>query len=302
VRHWVGSCFAVCLPFGCTPANVPAPVSPGGVPEQTLRVAPPESAAPVAAPPSAETAAPVVRGELECVQPPDPEFDKESPWHKEIGERLDRALPTLRGCAAELPRGEEALVTLRMIYQKDGSPLSQHVVSSTPNGCAVTECLKQKLGRVQSPQLVIEEASYDIALVIKAGAEPQRSDEPPEVLPEDGELAQGATCIDPAIVRLSEAKVQEIVSSSFDELKRCYGEALMRNHSASGKVTFEFVIGHGGEVAVAAAREATLYDCPAISCMLDQFRALRFPEPVGRSVRILYPINYVVEQAPVTLR
>jgi hypothetical protein len=36
--------------------------------------------------------------------------------------------------------------------------------------------------------------------------------------------------------------------------------------------------------------------------MLVQFRALSFPEPVGRSVRVIYPINYVLEQQSVTLR
>jgi len=36
--------------------------------------------------------------------------------------------------------------------------------------------------------------------------------------------------------------------------------------------------------------------------MLEQFRGLEFPSPVGRSVRIVYPISYVIEQAPVALR
>ena len=38
--------------------------------------------------------------------------------------------------------------------------------------------------------------------------------------------------------------------------------------------------------------------CAAIDCMLGHFRALSFPEPVGRSVRVIYPINYVLEQQP----
>ena len=52
----------------------------------------------------------------------------------------------------------------------------------------------------------------------------------------------------------------------------------------------------------AQVRDATLPDCTAIQCMLSEFCSLAFPPPVGRSVRIIYPINYVVEQPPVALR
>jgi len=92
------------------------------------------------------------------------------------------------------------------------------------------------------------------------------------------------------------------VSTTFPDLKQCYGQALMRDHAAKGNVTFEFVIGQGGKVARAQIREATLPDCAAIQCMLAEFRGLEFPAPVGRSVRIVYPISYVVEQSPVKIQ
>jgi Ni,Fe-hydrogenase III large subunit len=108
--------------------------------------------------------------------------------------------------------------------------------------------------------------------------------------------------VDPAIAALSRAKIKEVVSTSFPELKNCYGQALMRDHSATGNVTFEFVIGQAGKVARAQVRDATLPDCSAIQCMLAELRDLEFPAPVGRSLRIIYPIRYVVEQEPVSLR
>ena len=55
-------------------------------------------------------------------------------------------------------------------------------------------------------------------------------------------------------------------------------------------------------MARAQVREATLPDCSAIQCMLAEFRALEFPAPVGRSLRVIYPISYVIEQEPVSLR
>lgn len=310
---WFSLCIGI--PLACTPAASVSPAqSPsgpnGGVPEATLRGTPPEAASPAAGtvevpPVTASSAAPTppAAGPLECVQPADPEFDKESTWSKEMGQRLNRALPTLRRCAPALPAGEEARVTLRMVYEHDGAPASQHVVQSTPNGCAVTECLKQGLARVLSPPLLIEEASYDIALVLTPGAAPERADEAPDVLPPDEAVAKAPNnCVDPAVARLSMGKVREVVATSYDELEKCYGEALTRDHAAAGNVTFEFVIGHEGEVSSAQARSATLQDCTAIRCMLDQFRGLAFPQPVGRSVRVIYPIQYVVEQAPVSLR
>jgi hypothetical protein len=234
--------------------------------------------------------------------PPDPEFDKESPWAQEIGERLSRALPNLRHCTLDLAADEVGSITLRFVYAKDGRPVSQHVVTSTSNACAASECIKHELGRINSPQLYIDKASIDVTLALERGKTPERVREAVDPLTPE-EVAIGANgCVDPEVARLSQSAVREIVSGTYDNLERCYGEALSRDHRAAGKVTFEFVIGQDGAVPEAWARDATLYDCEAIECMLGQFRTLEFPVPVGRSVRVIYPISYVVEQSPVTLR
>jgi hypothetical protein len=229
---------------------------------------------------------------------PDPEIDQESPWSKETGARLDRLLPSLGSCARGLSEPEE--VTMRLVYGPDGKSVSQHVVRSTPAACAAAECLRKGLTQIISPKLVIDRASYDIALVLERGTI-RRAEVAPDSLVDETSPAE-ASCVDPAVAALSRAKIKEVVGSSFTDLKSCYGQALVRNHSAAGNVTFEFVIGPGGEVARAQVRDATLPDCTAIQCMLSEFRTLAFPPPVGRSVRIIYPIEYVVEQPPVALR
>ena len=276
--------------------------------EAELHASPPISAppatpatAPAAVAPAPVPPAPVPIGSLECVVPPDPELEKESTWSREVGQRLERELSKLQSCSAGLPPEEQAL-TLRLVYAKDGSPLSQHVVTSTPNACAAVECLKRGLASVRGPELVIDKASIDLNLALAPNQPPRRSAEPvdplaPEPLPEN---ADG--CVDPEVARLSRVAVRETVSTAYPGLERCYALALERDHTVTGKVNFEFVIGRDGAVAETWAREATLPDCGAIRCMLDQFRALHFPEPVGRSVRVLYPISYVVEQSPVILR
>jgi hypothetical protein len=239
---------------------------------------------------------------LACVQPPDPEFDKESPWSQDLGRRLERVLPRLEHCSRELGPDDDALITLRLVYAKDGSPVSQHVVSSTENACRVSDCLKRELGKIESSSLYIDKASIDLTLALARGTAPERVRTPVDPLTPDEAPVSADGCVDAEVARLSRPAVREVVSGTYDELQRCYGGALTRNHSAAGKVTFEFVIGQSGAVAEAWARDATLYDCEAINCMLAQFRGLSFPEPVGRSVRVIYPINYVVEQQPVSLR
>lgn len=233
--------------------------------------------------------------------PPDPELDAESPWSKQLGQLLSAELPKLSRCTQGLSSEDEAPVTLRFVYGQDGSAISQHVLHSTPAACPATECLKRELARVKSPKLLIERSSYDLALVLRRGAAPERASGPVDPLAE-GPVDDPSSCVDPEVLQLSRAAVRDIIATRHDALTACYTQALTRDHQATGNVTFELVIGRQGEVANAQAREATLYDCPAIHCMLDQLRTLAFPSPVGRSVRIIYPVKYALEQAPVMLR
>ncbi len=220
-----------------------------------------------------------------------------------MAERVDAALPRLRQCTESLAPGDPAFVTLRLVYAADGTPRSQHVVHSTANGCAATECLKRALATLKSPKHLIDEASHDISLVLAAGLSPERAPTPSDVLAQGDAGAEADTsCVDPAILQLSRQRVREVVGTTYAELKKCYNQALTRRHDVTGNVTFEFIIGPSGEVDIAQARSATLYDCEAIGCMLTQFRALSFPRPVGRSVRVVYPIHYSIEQPPMSLR
>ena len=244
---------------------------------------------------------PVAAAPLECVVPRDPELDKESAWSREVGQRIERELSKLQSCNAGLPPEEQTL-TLRLVYAKDGSPLSQHVVASTAGACAASECLKRALANVRSPALLIDKASIDLSLALAPDQAPQRRAEPTDPLTPESLPGAAEGCVDADVARLSRVKVREVVSTAYADLKACYGKGLERDHALAGRVDFEFIIGQDGLVSEAWAREATLGDCDAIRCMLTEFRALHFPEPVGRSVRVLYPINYLLEPTSVTLR
>jgi len=236
------------------------------------------------------------------VAPPDPEFDRESPWSKAIGERLGRELSKLAHCNSELPPDETANVTLRFIYSGDGSPRSRHIVAGTSAGCAAAECVQRALGGVFAPKLSIEQGAFDLPLILERGRAPRRTHDERAGLADDEDHEDPASCIDPVAARLSRSNVDEMVGTTFERLESCYSHAIARDHQASGTVTFEFVIGLEGEVVLAQARDSTLYDCEAVECMLVPLRQLRFPPPLGRSVRVIYPIRYSIEQPPVQLR
>lgn len=304
MKHRSALALTIACAVACTPppphAPAAAPAAPAIAPEAELSAAPPAS--PELAPPASSELAPLVPsepGSLACITPPDPELDKESPWHKSIGEQLSLELPNARRCTSALPEDTRAELTLRLVYGQDGRPLSQHVVSSDLEDCGVAECIKQELADVNSGKLAIERGSIDLALVLERDKVPERSAEAIDPL---GDVDGPASCIDAEIARLSRKVVRELVGTTHDRLKQCYGLALGRRRDAAGTVTFEFVIGQEGEMASVQARESTLYDCDAIQCMLAELKPLRFPTPVGRGVRVVYPIKYVLEQPPVTLK
>ncbi len=298
MKHRPALALTIACAVSCTPPTARAP-APAAAPAAAAEVAPeaqlsalPPSGPEVAPPPASDDSS------MACITPPDPELDQESPWHKSIGEQLALELPNARRCTQSLPEDTRAELTLRLVYGQDGRPLSQHVVSSSAEACAVAECIKQELADVNSGKLSIERGSIDLALVLERDKVPQRSAEPSDPLGGD----DPTSCVDPEVARLSRKVVRQLVGTTHDKLKQCYGQALVRRHDAAGTVTFEFVIGQDGEMASVQARESTLYDCGAIQCMLAELRPLRFPAPVGRGVRVVYPIKYVLEQPPVQLK
>ena len=283
--------------------SAPLPLAPSPAPEiaagsdaaasEPTRAATTDGTSPVAAQP----------GDEPCVMPPEPGLDGASPWTREAIERVTQLLPLARRCTEALRPGREEQATLRLVFDQAGQPLSQHVVHSTPGACAATECLKRTLARVRGPKLNSDYDSVDVTLSLHRGAEPTGVLEPPDVLVADESAAlDPASCVDPAVARLSRAKVREVLNARSEGLQKCYAQALSRNHSAAGTVTFEFLIGQDGQSQLARARDATLDDCEAIRCMTGLFRGLSFPAPVGRSVRIIYPIRFAVEQSPAELK
>ncbi len=126
--------------------------------------------------------------------------------------------------------------------------------------------------------------------------------------------------IDPSKVkgRLPPEVIQKIVRENFDGMKRCYEEGLGRDPALKGKIITKFVIERDGTVSTAAdihdappteppsvpaemskefdgrrqAEEPRFPDPKVTACVVSRFKALKFPQPQGGIVTVVYPIIF----------
>jgi hypothetical protein len=91
--------------------------------------------------------------------------------------------------------------------------------------------------------------------------------------------------------RLPPEIIQRVVRQHMGELRRCYEAGLRRDPKLTGTVRVKFVIDRSGSVSTAAEADSTLPDHEVGRCMVRTFYTLRFPEPDGGIVVVVYPIN-----------
>jgi hypothetical protein len=92
---------------------------------------------------------------------------------------------------------------------------------------------------------------------------------------------------------LARAEIQKVVSSAKSEVQRCYEEGILRNATLTGTVAVRFVIGVDGRVKTVASYEpkTNLADPDVVQCVVAAIGVLRFPEPEGGSVSVVYPLR-----------
>ena len=90
---------------------------------------------------------------------------------------------------------------------------------------------------------------------------------------------------------LSPAQIARVVNSRYGAYRACYESAAARNPGLQGGVTIAFSIGPGGSVSSASVAGSSLGNPRVESCILRQFRRLKFPQadkPTGAS----YPLSF----------
>ena len=102
-------------------------------------------------------------------------------------------------------------------------------------------------------------------------------------------IRQGATQVNG---RLPPEVIQRIVRQNFGRYRLCYERGLAKNPTLSGRVAVKFVIGRDGAVTSASDGGSDMTDKTLVSCVVDGFKSLTFPQPEGGIVTVVYPIIF----------
>lgn len=93
--------------------------------------------------------------------------------------------------------------------------------------------------------------------------------------------------------RLAPEIIQQTVRSQFSRFRACYEGGLRRDANLQGRVATRFVIDRDGSVREAKVDPASdLPDQAVLLCVALEFKKLRFPEPEGGIVTVVYPISF----------
>jgi hypothetical protein len=90
--------------------------------------------------------------------------------------------------------------------------------------------------------------------------------------------------------RLEPKVIQDAVRAHYGTFRKCYEEGLGRNAELKGRVSARFVIGLDGSVSNVSNGGSDLPDTTVVSCVLQAFYGIQFPQPKCGIVTVVYPI------------
>ncbi len=92
--------------------------------------------------------------------------------------------------------------------------------------------------------------------------------------------------------RLPPEVIQRIVRQNYGRFRMCYEQGLSRNPQLEGRAQVRFVIGRDGSVSNVQNGGSDLPDSGVISCVINAYYGLSFPQPEGGIVTVVYPIMF----------
>jgi len=90
--------------------------------------------------------------------------------------------------------------------------------------------------------------------------------------------------------RLPPSLIQSTVRNRYTQMGACYGQGLGRDPNIRGRITIRFVIEQDGAVRRVRIDDSSLQDADVLRCVVAEFYRLRFPEPDGGIVTVVYPL------------
>lgn len=92
--------------------------------------------------------------------------------------------------------------------------------------------------------------------------------------------------------RLPPEVIQRIVRQNYGRFRMCYEQGLARNPNLEGRAQVRFVIGRDGSVSNVQNGGSDLPDSGVVSCVINAYYGLSFPQPEGGIVTVVYPIMF----------
>jgi hypothetical protein len=99
---------------------------------------------------------------------------------------------------------------------------------------------------------------------------------------------QGASQI---VGRIDATHVNLIVNRGFASFRGCYEAGLGRDATLAGRVAVSFVIDREGKVRDVRDAGEALPDASVASCIREAFARLRFQNPEGDTVKVVFPLG-----------
>jgi hypothetical protein len=96
----------------------------------------------------------------------------------------------------------------------------------------------------------------------------------------------------PVAHKLAAPVLQEIMLSQGARFRGCYEEGRRRDAKLHGRVVTRFVIVADGTVKETEDHGSNLPDAAVIACVGAAIKELKFPEPEGGQLAVVYPINF----------
>lgn len=114
------------------------------------------------------------------------------------------------------------------------------------------------------------------------------SDSKPAAASPNAVVRVGAVQVDG---RLSQEVVRKVVQDKEPQIRWCYEQVLPKKPHLSGSVVVKFVIDRSGAVSSVGDGGSSM-DGDVVACEQQIFRGLRFPEPQGGIVLVVFPMTF----------
>ena len=92
--------------------------------------------------------------------------------------------------------------------------------------------------------------------------------------------------------RLSQTKIEEILSSKKNDFFRCYGQLIQKEEQAHGQLLLSFEILPTGKVALVDVAKTEITQTAFLSCLKEVVLRTNFPPFDGKTITTVFPLKF----------